>query len=803
MVRRLSLGHFFRGEVAQEYSYCVKNGRKIRTKKIKQGKNEMVIPICYSNGKPQHMLKFMQENGDYNKLFANIIGAPPAPPDTIPEPDPDDFPSPYRIAGYVDDFDWNFNVGDYVRPAGDQGDTLGICYAMASTSIAESAYAIGYDEPDSLKNFSESFMTFFYSNNNSGIPYHYHYIMGSYGLVNPYFYEPLKKLNRQGIVEETKFPMPPIEWEEIEHEDTIWNENNYGSERYRFTNWEEVGDNTEDIMDALLQHGPLTAVMHAWPNFLTQNSDKEYIDPWIQSEEYLTQEGLFNHMVVITGWEYYPGRGYYWIVKNSYGNWGFNDDGYMKILSTSHGINYKDGFLEYKPYSFSESNFAHNQITIHNIPYIVDNTYERVQYRPEPYDWFNGFSMDEWKTTNNFNANLIPKSNKQGAANIIFKINYEMDLNVIGSPDIPDQDQDTLEYAIKPVWVGKPIIPIITGPQTIGCDEPTDYWVSVTDSLQFPWSTADSFQWDVSSGIQIIGTYSALPYYPYRVRIRIKAMTGGNHTITVIASNGSPITSSNIINITAYCSPPENPVILGPSEINCVDSERYDIDEATGNFDWIATGPIDILEEHDSYCIIVGTDTGEATLEVIDGEMHASYSISVTCESGPFTITGLSDIDPFSIERYDIEGGSGTFDWEVTWPLQLVGSYGDYCRIKGIASGTGQISASQGGTTATKTVNVYASGPEALTAYPNPVSSILTVEMNYTEEVNCDFKFEVINKDGEIKKFKEIKKNKKTKFEQEVINVSDLPIGIYILRVNHKSMDGTIKSHLKQIIISR
>ncbi|MFC2118338.1 C1 family peptidase [Bacteroidota bacterium] len=795
---------FFRGEVAPEFSYCVKNGKKIRTKKVKQGKNEYVYPICYSKGKSQHMLKFMEENGDYNKLYPNTIGSPPIPPDTIPSPGPYDFPEPDRIGGYVDLFNWNSNGGDYVGPPGDQGDSLGICYAIASTSVAESAYAIEFQDSDSLKDLSEAFTTFFYANNNSGISYHYEYMMGSYGAAQGYWYEPLKKLIRQGTVEESEFPMPPIIWNEIEHEDTVWNDDNYGCERYRFTSWGEVGESTQDIMDALLQHGPLTAIMASTPGFLVENSTKEFVDPYFESCFDLTVLGLFRHMVVIVGWQYVPYEGYYWIVKNSYGDWGhITQPGYMKILSTSHGINCYVGYLEYEPYLFSESNFAHDQITISNVPYMVTNTYTRVQYRPEPYDWFNDFSMDEWKTTNNFNANLIPKSNKQGPANIIFKINYEMDMKQIQPGLGPDLDHDTLEYAIKPVWVGKPLTPIITGSSIIGCDEPTNYLISVTDSSQFPWPTADSFQWSVSSGIQIVGTYAALPYYPYHARIRIKAMSSGNHTITVIASNGGPVTSSNTINITSYCSSPENPEIIGPSAINCPDLERYDIEGATGNFSWSVSGPINIVEEHDSYCIIVGTATGEGIIEAIDGDLHATKNVSVTCESDPFSIIGPTYIQPYSTERYDIEDGAGSFNWEVTWPLQIVASHNDFCYIKGIASGNGQISASQGGTTASLTVYVYASGPEPLSAFPNPTASNLTVEMNYEEEVNCDFMFDIINKDGEIKKFKEIKQNKQTKFEQVVFDVSGLPIGLYILRVNQKSKEGKINSHLKQIVISR
>ena len=175
---------FFRGEVAPEYSYCVKKGRKIRTKKYsKNGKVEYTYPICYTNGKPQHLLKFMEENGDYYDLFPYTIGAP-EPPDTLPPEDPGDPEDPEPpIANFPLTFDWNYYPGgkDLDGVVEDQGldNPYGICYAIVAASVAESAYAIGNNyNVDSLKDFSEAFIAYFGANhyNNMIPPWYWFYI---------------------------------------------------------------------------------------------------------------------------------------------------------------------------------------------------------------------------------------------------------------------------------------------------------------------------------------------------------------------------------------------------------------------------------------------------------------------------------------------------------------------------------------------------------------------------------------------------------------------------------------------------
>lgn len=157
--------------------------------------------------------------------------------------------------------------------------------------------------------------------------------------------------------------------------------------------------------------------------------------------------------------------------------------------------------------------------------------------------------------------------------------------------------------------------------------------------------------------------------------------------------------------------------------------------------------------------------------------------------------------------RYD---GVDDYHWEVDGEgLYISGYHGNYwCYIGGLEQGNWEIKVRTSSNACgfsdpyIKIVSVEC-WPEPLNVYPNPASTSLTAELNFTEEVNCDFEFEIFTKDLQKKKNKTIRNNSLTNSEKVVFYVSDLPTGIYILKVKHKLKNNKIKEYTKQFIISR
>jgi len=506
---KVSPWQFYRGKVGHEFSYCSKKGYKLRMKEITRNGATYAIPICNIEGKQsKSMIELLKEDKDYSRLFKDL------PEGTVIVDTIMDAGVTRAVlcldtqTGYDMNFTWNNVNGDDFDNSPENQGSYGICYAMASASVAESVLAIYNETPigQGFTNLSQAFIAFFGQFVDFSIPYLWYGIRGSDGLLVSCMEEATERLCLNGIVEEVDFPWDP---DFTESSDTIFSE--MFCDRYRLTNWSTVGTTRSDIKDAL-ENGPVWATMT-----YTYTTHTTY------SGGILKNPGNGpNHAVAIVGWGYDEMEECeYWIVKNSYGNeWG-NElyPGYMWI-ATTNALDIQENVysVTYDSVEIDGIDLAYEDQVISNVP----EEYSDIHYRPVPYTLFNGYtSSSQW--TSGSTTSLSPKSTVSGEATLIFRTEFE------NNPYNATIDLDTLVYHEKLIWAGKPVAPSVSGSTSIDCYSPVWYYATALSSNGL--YTAESFSWSVSSGLQILNTYGTPP------RIRVQATSAGNHTITCNATN--------------------------------------------------------------------------------------------------------------------------------------------------------------------------------------------------------------------------------------------------------------------------
>jgi C1A family cysteine protease len=110
---------------------------------------------------------------------------------------------------------------------------------------------------------------------------------------------------------------------------------------FLITNWDDVdtGWNVPDVGDlkqAIYDHGPVSAAVYVEDNFY-------YYTGGIFDTDL---SGTVNHAVVLVGWtdDDSVSSGGYWIMKNSWGDWG--EDGYMRIAYGCQSIGYSACYID-------------------------------------------------------------------------------------------------------------------------------------------------------------------------------------------------------------------------------------------------------------------------------------------------------------------------------------------------------------------------------------------------------------------------------------------------------------------------
>ncbi|TSA38114.1 MAG: hypothetical protein D4R64_04100 [Porphyromonadaceae bacterium] len=508
---QVNLWDFFHGVVGKEYSYCAKKGYTLRLKEVKNGPQVFHYPICDAPDKPsKHMLAMLDEDPDYSYLYNNPIGAPP--PDTLPPPpEPIEIPDP--DPGFPEHFTWkNVNNKNWVSVPKDQG-AHGVCYAMASSTVAESVYNFHHNLPvtEGAKEFSPAFIAFYYNflGNNYSIPFEWWNLRGSLGDFSGTNYDALVKLCTNGIIEESEFP-----WDSL-ISDSL--RTSFFCERYRFNQFIKCDPAKTNIKTALMEYGPI---------YTTMSYDQDLHDDYMGEVLYGDVGCATNHAVVIVGWDYDPYYGEYWIVKNSYGpTWpGATGSGYLRVASNNAlGINCNANYLIYSPVQVNGDDLAYKPQAITNVPSGHRSIQYKLEYPGSGYQWSTGSV-----------ANTAPLNDTGRDAVIKFKVNYGK-LNYYLDPD-------SIEFYQKPVWAGRPKTPTIDGSSTVQCYVPIWYYGNATSSSGL--YTADTYEWIKSSNaIQILYTYDTPP------RIQIQVTSPGTHTLTLRAINDCGPTLSQVFSI--------------------------------------------------------------------------------------------------------------------------------------------------------------------------------------------------------------------------------------------------------------
>ena len=118
---------------------------------------------------------------------------------------------------------------------------------------------------------------------------------------------------------------------------------------YEIEGWSYVYPRTngvpavEILQQAIYQYGPVYSGVKAG-----NDNDNHFLDYTSGVYSY-EADGPVNHAVVIIGWEGEPDdENGYWIVKNSWGNWWWGEDGYMKIKYGCSSIGHHAAYVNYK-----------------------------------------------------------------------------------------------------------------------------------------------------------------------------------------------------------------------------------------------------------------------------------------------------------------------------------------------------------------------------------------------------------------------------------------------------------------------
>jgi hypothetical protein len=204
-----------------------------------------------------------------------------------------------------DSFDWRDVEGhDWTTPVRDQiQDECGSCWGFGALGSLEAMVKIWSDAPDEPVDLSEQYL-----------------LSCSPGGCNGWYLSMcLNWIKRNGMITEDCFPYEADDTIPCEAKCEDWHDVYFG-----ITGYHRVNRTTEDIQQALVEHGPLSASMIVYEDFYPDFDGGVY--------QYSYGEVVFGHCIAIVGYDNTWGdedEGY-WICKNSWGTeWG--EDGWFRI----------------------------------------------------------------------------------------------------------------------------------------------------------------------------------------------------------------------------------------------------------------------------------------------------------------------------------------------------------------------------------------------------------------------------------------------------------------------------------------
>jgi PKD repeat protein len=318
--RMVNAWDFYKGKVAQEFSYAAKLGFDVETETVKIDGYTIERAICVRSTKGVEeripLLDLMKMNGD--ELIAEVKRTAPSIQD-IATVDPDFI----TAKSLPTTFDWrDYNGHTYIGDARDQG-SCGSCYSFGAAAAAEGTYNYATGNYDSnTADFSEAYIAFCLSQIS---PYSSHFD-GCNGA--DYEYYELQALVDIGICDESYFPYVDATNQSCPSAAT-------NAPKTKFESWNRVASSDVDaIKTAIMTYGVVDAAVYVTTSFSNYSGGV-----WSDNNNSCSNGAYTttNHAIALVGWGYDSSEGDYWILRNSWGtSWGEN--GYMRIAVNSAAV---------------------------------------------------------------------------------------------------------------------------------------------------------------------------------------------------------------------------------------------------------------------------------------------------------------------------------------------------------------------------------------------------------------------------------------------------------------------------------
>ncbi|MBE9467574.1 MAG: DUF333 domain-containing protein [Bacteroidetes bacterium] len=317
--KKVNAWDFFKGKVAQEYSYAAKYGFDIETvvEEIDGYTTEYAVCISEKKGEETRipLVKLMELNGEPLFEKENI--------DLSSSLNTATFDPNFKAAKSLPtSFDWRNKDGHtYIGGVRAQGN-CGSCYAFAATATAEGTYNVATNNYDgNCADFSESYIAWCLGSM-SAYSSHFNGCGGA-----DYDYQELQALTDIGTVDESYFPYSDADNQSCNPATT-------NAPKIKFEAWHRVACNDANaIKTAIMTYGVVDAAIYV-------SSDLQNYSGGVFSDNSTSCTGnpcyntTTNHAISLVGWGHDATKGDYWILRNSWGStWG--ESGYMRIAVTS------------------------------------------------------------------------------------------------------------------------------------------------------------------------------------------------------------------------------------------------------------------------------------------------------------------------------------------------------------------------------------------------------------------------------------------------------------------------------------
>jgi chitodextrinase/C1A family cysteine protease len=331
--QKVNAWDFYKGKVAQEYSYAAKKGYELQsvTETIDGYTVEKAVCTREVKGVQERLTleELMELNGD--KLQLESKGVYQNVYETAKE-----------NAGFVyakttpTSFDWrSYNGHTYIGAVRDQG-SCGSCYAFGATACAEGTYNYATGSYDSnTSDFAESYIVWCL-----GAMSAYSSNFGGCGGAD-YTYSELQALCDIGTIPESYFPYTESTGQSCPSAAT-------NATKTKFSSWYRVTCSDIDaIKTAIMTYGVVDAAVYVSTSFQNYTGGI-FTDSYTTCSTSPCYNTPTNHAIALVGWGTDATTGDYWILRNSWGSsWG--ESGYMRIDATSARVACEVCYMIYTP----------------------------------------------------------------------------------------------------------------------------------------------------------------------------------------------------------------------------------------------------------------------------------------------------------------------------------------------------------------------------------------------------------------------------------------------------------------------